>query len=409
MAEPRRQLPPQIRRVELAARSGGRPVIRYQLTVDTGTVDGKRKQFRKRYTTEKEARDALDKIRGQVAQGTYVQPTTTTVAQACEDWLASKHGLKPSTLNGHRMSLGPVLSELGDVEVQKLTKREIDDLVTSLRKGGLPRPAGAGRGRTKAAKRKPWSPRSVNYMLGLLVAVLQDQVKQGHMVRNPAALVDRITADPKPPQTFTAAEVEKVMTHIRGDRDAIAWELALAGLRRGEISGLRWEDVDLDAGTITIARARVSFAKTVSEGAPKSKASRRTLPLPDHLTATFKSLKARQAADRLALGDAYQGSGYVVVNEAGEVLTPNLLTFRWAKMLKAAGVRHIRLHDARHTCGTLMHLLDGTPVAVISAWLGHSSTAFTMSTYVHSQPDALAAAAQSFTRLVTNRDNSRPG
>ncbi|MHC9291988.1 tyrosine-type recombinase/integrase [Mycobacterium sp. LTG2003] len=406
MAE-RRQLPPQIKRVELASRRGGRPVVRYQLTVDVGIVDGKRKQFRKRYATEKEARDALDDIRGQVAQGTYVHPTSTTVAQACDDWLASKHGLKPSTLHGHRVSLGPVISELGDIEVQKLTKRQVDDLVTALRAGHVSRPSGKGRGRTESANRKPWSPRSVNYMLGLLTAVLQDQVKQGRVARNVAELVDRIASDPKQPDTFTATEVEKVLEHIKSDRYAIAWQLALAGFRRGEIAGLRWADVDLEANTVSVARNRVAFAGTITEGTPKSKASRRTLPLPEHLAATFRTAKATQAQDRLRLGEAYQASGYVMVDESGAPLTPNLLTWRWGKMLKAASVRHIRLHDARHTCGTLMHLLDGVPVAVISAWLGHASTAFTMNTYVHSQPEALESAALSFARVVTNRDKIR--
>jgi integrase len=91
----RRQLPPQIRRVELGQRDGGRPVVRYQLTVDVGVVDGKRKQLRKRYATEKEARAALDAIRGDVAKGTYVHPSKVTLAEACEDWLAAKRGLKP--------------------------------------------------------------------------------------------------------------------------------------------------------------------------------------------------------------------------------------------------------------------------------------------------------------------------
>src|SRR5258707_10039520 len=89
----RRQLPPQIKRVELAHRDGGRPVVRYQLTVDVGAVDGKRKQLRKRYVTEKEARAALDAVRGEVSRGTYVHPTKITLAEACENWLAAKHGL----------------------------------------------------------------------------------------------------------------------------------------------------------------------------------------------------------------------------------------------------------------------------------------------------------------------------
>jgi integrase len=76
-------------------------------------------------------------------------------------------------------------------------------------------------------------------MLGLLTAVLKDQMRQGHVVRNVAELVDRIPADPKPPDTFTPAELQTVLSHIEGDRYAIAWQLALAGLRRGEVAGLR--------------------------------------------------------------------------------------------------------------------------------------------------------------------------
>lgn len=391
MSEGRRQLPPQIKRVELKSRAGGRPAVRYQLTVDVGIVDGKRKQLRKRYASEKAAREALDEIRGDVARGTYVHPQKTTVAQACEDWLASKHRLKPSTLHGHHSKLAAATAVLGDVEVQKLTKRHVDDLIVALRAGG---------GKTASgATMKPWSPRSVNYLLGLLTAVLKDQVRQGHAVRNVAELVDRIPAAPKPPNTLTAAELKTVLDHIDGDRYAIAWQLALSGLRRGEVAGLRWADIDFDARTLRVAHTRLRFGKNLVEDTPKSPASRRELPLPDHLLAGLKAARRIQAADRLALGEAYQGSGYVVVNEAGEALSPHALTSRWARTLKATGVRHIRLHDARHTCGTLMHL-ENVPIAVISAWLGHASKAFTMATYVHSQPDAMAAAAESFSRVI---------
>jgi integrase len=77
-------------------------------------------------------------VRGNVARGTYVHPAKVTLAEACEDWLAAKHGLKPSTLHGHRVNLAAALAELGDVEVQKLTKRHIDDLVTARRAAGCP-------------------------------------------------------------------------------------------------------------------------------------------------------------------------------------------------------------------------------------------------------------------------------
>jgi integrase len=390
-SESRRQLPPQIKRIELAQRRGGRPVVRYQLTVDTGERDGKRKQFRKRYTTEKQARAALDGIRGAMSAGTFVQPEKTTLRQACDDWLAVKHSLKPSTLHGHRTNLEPALAVLGDVEVQKLTKRQLDDLVAALRCGGLPAPNGG--------TRKPWSPRSVNYLLGLLSTVLKDQQRQGHVVRNVAELVDRIPSDPKPPNPLTAAELRMVLEHITGDRHEVAWRLALSGLRRGEIAGLRWSDVDLDAKTVTIAETRLRFGKTVAVDTPKSRASRRTLPLPDRMVTVLRATKRLQTEDRVKLGPSYQGTGYVVVNEAGEALSPHALTSRWERMLTAAGVRHVRLHDARHTCGTMMHL-DGTPTAVISAWLGHASKAFTMQTYVNPHEDALSLGAEALGRVL---------
>jgi integrase len=392
MAE-RRQLPPQIRRIELARRSDGKPVVRYQLTVDTGIVDGRRKQLRRRYATEREAREALAEVRGQLAQGSYVQPSQLTVRQACDDWLAAKHGLKPSTVHGHRTSLTPVKVHLGDIAVQDLTKRQIDDLVTALRAGGGQSPTGK--------TRRPWKPRTVNYMLSLLTAVLEDQMRQGHVVRNVAALVTRVPSDPKPPRTLTAAEVSKVLKHIEGDGYAVAWHLALSGLRRGEIAALRWSDIDLNSGTIAVSRNRLRFGDKVVEGTVKSKASDRKLPLPDNLAATLRAAKSLQAADKLLIGAAYQSSGYVVVDEAGRPLSPHALTSRWSRMLIAAGVPPVRLHDARHTCGTLMHL-EGVPIAVIAAWLGHASSAFTMATYVHSQEPALADAARRLARVVTN-------
>lgn len=183
MAE-RRQLPPQIRRVELARRAGNKPVVRYQLTVDTGIVEGKRQQFRRRYRTEKEARAALAEIQGPVNAGSYVQPSMLTVEQACADWLQSRHKIRPTTAAGYEYVLQPVRSELGDLAVQDLTRRHIDDLIVQLRAGRLERPGGRAR--------KAWSARSCNYMLGALSQVLAQLVAEGRLARNVAALVDRV-------------------------------------------------------------------------------------------------------------------------------------------------------------------------------------------------------------------------
>lgn len=145
-----------------------------------------------------------------------------------------------------------------------------------------------------------------------------------------------------------------------------------------------------------------SIGLLIVEGTVKSRASARVLPLPANLSSTLKAAKACQAADRLALGAAYNPSGYVVVDEAGQPLSPHALTSRWSRMLTTAAVSPVRLHDARHTCARLMHL-EGVPIAVIAAWLGHASSAFTMATYAHSQDPALVNAAQSLARVVASQ------
>jgi integrase len=168
----------------------------------------------------------------------------------------------------------------------------------------------------------------------------------------------------------------------------------------GEIAGLRWADVDLDGRTLSIVNNRVSAGGRSVENDPKSATSRRTLPLPDRLVAVLKAANSRQAAERLALGPAYRSGAYVVSNEIGDPYSPAVLSRYWRDAVKAAGVRHIKLHAARHTCATLMHL-QGIPVAVIAAWIGHKDASLTMRIYAHSQVTALKAAGDTLNRVVT--------
>lgn len=395
----RQQLPPQIKKITVTDRSAGKPVARYQLVVDAG-VDpetGKRRQVRRRFTTERAARDELAAIQGGLKAGTYVHPTKITVDQVCENWLASKHSLRPSTLAGHRSKLQALRDELGHVEVQRLSKADLDRLVIRLRGG--------------AGDRKPWSPRSINYLLYLTTAVLDDQMRQGEtLVRNVARLVDRVPGDPQQFRTLTAAEMYRILDH--DCRDQHLWTLALYGLRRGELAGLRWSKVNLTDKPIgegkdaippkhlRIVENRVAIGKVIETGLPKSRASKRTLPIPDDVVPVLKAARKRQLEERLRFGDGYNPDDYVGCDETGQPYHPNLLTFRWGRMLQDLKIDRVRLHDARHTCGTLMHL-NHVPIAVISAWLGHASAAFTQAVYTHSQDEALKAAAVSFQRVVT--------
>jgi integrase len=150
---------------------------------------------------------------------------------------------------------------------------------------------------------------------------------------------------------------------------------------------------------------RVAIGKDVVSGTPKSKASNRTLPLPDEVVAVLKAARKQQAEERLAFGEGYGSGEYVASDETGQPYHPNLLWFRWGRMLDELKIPRVRLHDARHTCGTLMHL-RGVPIAVVAAWLGHASAAFTMAVYTHSQDDALKTAGTSF--RLDKADRARP-
>ena len=304
-------------------------------------------------------------------------------------------------MRGHRVSLQPLRDELGTVEVQKLSKAKVDGLVGRLRRG-------------EVEGRRAWSARSVNYMLYLCSAVLDDQMAQGHVVRNVARLVDRIDGNAKTFGTLSERDMFTILDHECGDRHL--WALALYGLRRGEIAGLRWANVNLTdkavgdgagalpARSVRVEENRVAVGKQIELGTPKSKASNRTLPMPDEVVDVLKAARKRQTEERLRFGEGYGSGEYVASDGQGRPYHPNLLTFRWGKLLDELKIKRVRLHDARHTCGTLMHLRDGVPIAVIAAWLGHASAAFTMSVYVHSQDDALKGAAGSFGRVVTTRD-----
>jgi integrase len=388
----RQQLPPQIKKIEVLDRKAGKPVVRYQLTVDAGenTQTGKRRQVRRRYATEKQARDALAEITDQAAKGTFVARAALSVEQLCADYVTGRHNLRETSKAKLEYDLGPLRQRYGDMAVQSLRKADLDALVAELVAGGTKT--------VKGRKRRPWSAVSVNKAIDTWAMVLADAQQQGLVSRNVGEHVTHVGARHRPVDTYTETEVTALLAAIVDDRIGHAWELALSGLRRGEIAGLRWADVDLKAKTLSIVNNRVSAAGTTVENDPKSAMSRRTLPMPDRLVTVLKAAKARQAAERLSLGTG--AFTYVVSNEAGEPYSPAVLSRYWRDTVKAAGVRHIKLHAARHTCATLMHL-SGVPAAVIAAWIGHKDASLTMRLYAHSQTDALKAAGATLNRVVT--------
>jgi integrase len=391
----RQQLPPQIKKITVTDRTTGKSVVRYQVTVDTGINQqtGRRQQARRRYATEKQARDALAEITQQVSTDAFVPRKAVTVDELCDDWLVSLHNARQTTINGYTYCLAPLREQLGNLAAQKLTRRDLDQLLIALRDGG-----------TRTAKgqtRRAWSPRSLNAAVDAWRLVLAYGCDRRDLAHNVAASIKKVPRPRREMQTYTPEEIRVVLRAADNDRNGHLWYLALSGLRRGEIAGAKWSDIDFDAGTITIARNRVQVgAATVVENEPKTQSSRRTLPLDEGLMSVLKRASARYAQEKLALGAAHSDSGYIAYNEAGEPYTPGALTNMWHRLTTAAGVRRIRLHDARHSCGTALHL-RGVPMAVIAKWLGHADASITARIYAHSQDDALRAASATLGQVVT--------
>jgi len=324
--------------------------VRYQVTVDTGVspATGRRQQARRRYATEKEARAALAEIADATAKGQFVARSTMTVEQVCADYIAGRRKLRQSSLAKLGYDLGPLREQHGSMPIQRLTRAHLDRLVEDLLHGG-----------TRTAKgrvRRPWSAVAVHKVITTIDQVLADAKQQGLVARNVAENVNRVAQAHEDLDTYPEAEVGALLAALNEDRLGHAWELALSGLRRGEIAGLRWADVDFEAKTLSIVNNRVMAGNRSVENDPKSAASRRTLPLPDRLVAVLRSAKARQSGERLALGGgAFE---YVVSNEAGEPYSPAVLSRYWrdaedcrcAAHQAACGQAHLRHADAPARC-----------------------------------------------------------
>lgn len=231
---------------------------------------------------------------------------------------------------------------------------------------------------------------------------LKYAVKLDLIPGNPVDKVER----PKPQKYmasfYTAQEMEELFQAARGHRlELIIQFAAFYGLRRGEVIGLRWEAVDFEAGTFTI-RHTVTSANVegkhilIQADRAKTKSSLRTLPLVAGFAQRLRDLKAQQEYNEKLCSNCYNRKykGYLFVDEMGNLILPNTVTEGFAKLLKDNGLRHIRFHDLRHSCASLL-LKQGVPMKQIQEWLGHSDISTTANIYAHldSQSKQLSAAA----------------
>jgi integrase len=376
--------------------------VRYRLVVDIGQgEDGKRRQLTRTFDKLKEARTELGRIRHQTADGTYVRPSKITVNEYLDEYLVgATRGRRESTKVCYRNALQPVRDRLGEHPLQSVTKADIEDLVdwmlsSGRRRGGKP---GTGLGA-----------RSVRLTLGRLKAAFEMAVDEGRLARNVVRLVTPPTYKAAERDTWSRAEVRKFLRAAEGNRLHAAWRLSLYGLRRGEVVGLRWADVDLKAKTLTVVQARVLVDYKVRIEEPKSHNGKRTLPLDDDLVMALTDLRKRQARESEQAAGSYRtglddldwytpGDEYIVTDELGIPVHPEWYSDEFGRMLKRARLRKIRLHDSRHTTLSLMEKA-GVPISIVSKWAGHYDAAFTMKTYVHASDEDLVQGTRTLARI----------
>lgn len=215
----------------------------------------------------------------------------------------------------------------------------------------------------------------------------------------PRTARDAAKAKAKTRTPWDEDEVKVFLTHVAGDRLNAVMLLSLIGLRPAEVCGLRWRDVDLDAGTVSVETTRTLVEGIVIEKDAKSDSGERKLPLPKVVLTALKAFHRAQAKEKLKAGDGYEASGRVVVDELGRAVKTDWLRRRAYKLMDAAAVRKVRLYDARHACLSWM-ANNGVPDTVVSAWAGHADLGFTKRIYVHPDPQSLKAGSDKLAELL---------
>lgn len=359
---------------------------------------GKRRlKSRGGFRTRRDAERALAEMLREINRGSYVEPTNQTVAEFLREWLAAARlrGLRETTLVGYEVMIEKhLIPGLGALRLRELTPAHLNGLYTEmLETGRLHGPGGL-------------SPRTVRAAHTIMRRALKDAVRWGLLARNVAEIADppsstsaKVAARQKM-KTWSAAQLRQFLAHA-GDHELYPAFLlaAMTGMRRGEVLGLRWSDVDLDAGRLSITQTLVAPRHQLVFSEPKTAAGRRMVALDETTLAALRQHRRRQREHRFQLGADYDDHGLVFCQPDGGPLVPMIFTQRFQKASREAGVPQIRFHDLRH--GHVTYLMEaGVPLPAIAQRVGHSSVAITGDTYSHVRPEVREDVARVGAALV---------
>ena len=342
--------------------------VSWQVILDRGE-DNNGKRLRNYYTfsTKKEAQAALNGKIAEYNKGAYIEPSRMTVKECAEEWMKVQvcPRLAANTIHGYAVNLERhTIPYIGNIPVQKLTATMIQEMYQKLEEKGL-------------------SPRSIRYVHTTLHEALNYAYRMQIISKNPAEFVSVPKQQKYEAQVYDKKEVGQLLEAAKGTSLDMPIRLAVGlGLRRGELLALQWEDVDFEENTVYVHRNLTCINNQYLFGEPKTKSGIRKLSAPPSLMEALKHHKVRQMENKLAFGKDYQDNHLICCRPDGKPIHTATFSQEFNRFLKSHGLKHIRLHDLRHTNATLM-LQMGVPAKVASERLGHANISITLDTYTH--------------------------
>ena len=310
-------------------------------------------------------------------------------------WLPLQESrLRPTTYLSYRSTIElHVVPHIGKLRLDKLQADDLEGLYVHLLRNGRRNGKGGG-----------LSPTSVRYVHRVLHKALGDAHRKGIVVRNVAALADppkvRANGPKSKIQVWDAADLRRFLAATAEHRHHTLWILAAkSGMRRGELLGLRWNDIDLDAAAISVHHAVVTAGYTLHVSDVKTATGRRTINLDARTTEALRARRTNQEKVAAEAGERFDPHGLVFGRPGGDPIHPELITRTFDRLVAKHKLPRIRFHDIRHTHATLL-LKAGVPAKVVSERLGHATPGFTLNVYQHVLPGMQAEAAVVFDQLI---------
>lgn len=379
IAEPRAGEP-----IRLVRTSKGEARYRVVLDADPDPKTGKRRQVRSTHGSLTAARDHVAQWRSDRRRGVLVAGDKTKFSDYAEAWIQAKAAspkTRETTIAGYRTHVNNANAAFGNKSLSHIARADVETLMVDY----------AAKGRTQT---------SSGYLLRIVSAIFRRAIDEGLVVRNPTRGVEVLGKPAKEREALTPADIAKVRAWLAEDPRSkplfACWLLTLYGLRRGEVMGLRWSDVDLgvDEPSISIERSRVRLGiggQAEQVGAPKTRNGYRTLYI-NEMPALVKALREMREAQLAAYGARQVRDGYLAVWPDGSPYPPHRWSELWEEAITATGVTAVSLHAARHSSVTTMRDA-GIPDHIVAEWHGHDENIMRR-TYSHAHEKQLRGAGR---------------